>query len=233
MRDKTEIPGPLVHRAARYGGALFLFGAIAFVIGNAVAQLGWTHPYSLLNNYISDLGAVNCGYWPSGSSHFVCSPWHVAFNAAVILMGLCFILGAFTIRSAFPPGRLGPLGLVGIVVAGIGAIGVGLFPEDVNLTLHSLSAVTAFLIGNLAVIALGIAMVRDRRWEGYRTFSIASGIFGVIFLFVYLFHFWGPLGLGGSERLIVAPILLWASVAGIHIMRMPTYAPARLSRPST
>ncbi|MFZ3355138.1 MAG: DUF998 domain-containing protein, partial [Thermoplasmata archaeon] len=222
MNQATDLPGPLVHRSARYGGALFLLGAIGFVVGNAVTQLGWTHPYSLLHNYISDLGAVYCGNFPASSTHYVCSPWHDVFNGFVILMGVCFILAALTIRSAFPPGHWTSLGLLGILVAGLGAIGVGLFPEDVNVTLHALSAVAAFLIGNLAVIALGLAIAKDRRWNGFSTYTVVSGVFGLVFLFVYLFHVWGPLGLGGAERLIVAPILLWASVAGIHIMRMPT-----------
>jgi hypothetical membrane protein len=232
MKQSPESSGPLVHRTARYGGALFLLGAIGFVVGNAVTQLGWTHPYSLLHNYISDLGAVYCGNFPSGSTHYVCSPWHDIFNGATILMGVCFILAALLIRSAFPPGRWTTLGLLGIVVAGIGAIAVGLFPEDVNLTLHSLSAVVAFLIGNLAVVALGIAMTKDRRWAGFSTYTIVSGIFGLVFLFVYLFQVWGPLGLGGAERLIVAPILLWSSIAGIHIIRLPAYAPSGIAKSS-
>jgi hypothetical membrane protein len=233
MNEETGPPGPLVHRIARYGGALFLIGAIGFVVGNAVTQLGWTHPYSLLHNYISDLGAVNCGNFPASSSHYVCSPWHDVFNGFVILMGVCFILAALMIRSAFPRSHWTSLGLIGIFVAGLGAIGVGVFPEDVNLTWHSVSAVAAFLIGNLAVIALGLAMTKDRRWNGFSTYTVASGVFGLVFLFVYLFHVWGPLGLGGAERLIVAPILLWASVAGIHIMRMPTFAPAGVPRSSS
>ncbi|MFZ0891369.1 MAG: DUF998 domain-containing protein [Thermoplasmata archaeon] len=233
MNQNSDPPGPLVHRTARYGGALFLIGAIGFVIGNAVTQLGWTHPYSLLHNYISDLGAVYCGYWPAGSTHYVCSPWHEVFNGFTILMGICFVLAALLIRSAFPSSHWTTLGLIGIVVAGLGAIGVGLFPEDVNLTLHSLSAVAAFLIGNLAVVALGLAMAKDRRWNGYATYTVISGVFGLVFLFVYLFHVWGPLGLGGAERLIVAPILLWASIAGIHVMRMRTFAPGGIGKTST
>jgi hypothetical protein len=27
------------------------------------------------------------------------------------------------------------------------------------------------------------------------------------------------------ERLIVAPVLLWAFVVGLHLVRIPTYAP--------
>jgi hypothetical membrane protein len=230
MKQESSSSSPLVRRAARYGGALFLAGAIGFVVGNVVAQLGWTHPYSLLNNYISDLGAVYCGYWPAGSSHYVCSPWHIWFNGAIIFTGLCFVFGAILVRSAFLPSRARALGLLGIVVAGVGAIGVGLFPEDVNLTYHSISALVAFLIGNLAVITLGAAIVRDPRWKGFQTYTIVSGVFGLIFLFVYLFHVWGPLGLGGSERLIVAPILLWVSVAGTHIARMPAFAPAGIPK---
>ena len=49
----------------RWGGLLWVVAAIQFVIGMIVTQLGWTTSYSLITNYISDLGAVNCGYWPA------------------------------------------------------------------------------------------------------------------------------------------------------------------------
>ncbi|MCI4365720.1 MAG: DUF998 domain-containing protein [Thermoplasmata archaeon] len=228
----AERRGPLVHRSVRHGAIVLVVGAVQFVLGMAIAQLGWTSSYSLLHNYISDLGAVNCGVWPSGTTHYVCSPWHLVFNISVILLGLLIILAALLIRSAFPARKSRSLGLFFLVLSGIGAVGVGLFPEDVNLTLHSISAVLAFLLGNLALIVLGFAMFRDTRWDGFRVYSMLSGLIGFIALILYLTHVWGPLGVGGMERLIVAPILLWAVVVGVHLARIPTYAPPRLVDPA-
>jgi hypothetical membrane protein len=224
----AERRGPLVHRAVRPGAILLLLGAFEFTIAMAVAQLGWTVPYSLLTNYISDLGAVHCGYFPSSSAHYVCSPWHLVFNVGIVLLGLLLILAVLLIQSAFRPGKMRSIGLACLLLAGIGAIGVGLSPEDVNLTVHEVSALVAFLFGNLGMIVLGFAMFRDTRWDGFRGYSIISGLVGFVGLILYLSKAYGPLGLGGSERLIVAPILLWAVVVGIHLARIPTYAPSTI-----
>jgi hypothetical membrane protein len=230
----SERMGPLVHRAVRHGAILLILGAVAFLIGNIVAQLLWNSSapygsYSLLHNYISDLGAVNCGPWPSSSTtHFVCSPGHDIFNASVIVMGLLLIGAVILLRTAFPPRRSSMIGLGFLALAGIGAIGVGLSPEDVNITVHSASALVAFLFGNLALCVLGFAMFRDTRWDGYRAYTLFSGIVGLVALGLFVAGAWGPLGLGGMERLIVAPLVLWAFVAGIHLVRIPTYAPSGL-----
>jgi hypothetical membrane protein len=220
--------GPLVHRSVRHGAILLVVGTVQFLVGMAVTQVGWTTHYSLLQNYISDLGAVNCGNFPASSTHYVCSPWHVVFNISIVLLGLLLALAAMLIRSAFPARGTRSLGLVLLVVAGLGSIGVGLSPEDVNLTVHSLSASAAFVAGNLALLVLAFAMFRDTRWDGFRVYSLLSGLIGLVAFVLFLENVWGPLGVGGMERLIVAPVLLWSLVVGIHLARIPTYAPPRL-----
>jgi len=220
--------GPLVPRAVRPGAYLLILGSIEFILAMAITQLGWTVPYSLLTNYISDLGAVHCGFWPAGSAHYVCSPWHLVFNIGIILLGVLLFFGVLLIQNAFRPGLMRTLGLTFLILSAIGAIGVGLSPEDVNLTIHSISALVAFVFGNLGMIVLGFAMFRDTRWDGFRGYSILSGLVGFVGLLLYLTKTYGPLGLGGSERLIVAPVLLWAIVVGLHLARIPTYAPGRI-----
>jgi hypothetical membrane protein len=220
--------GPLVPRAVRPGAYLLILGSVEFILAMAITQLGWTVPYSLLTNYISDLGAVHCGYFPSTSAHYVCSPWHLVFDVGIVLLGILLIFGVLLIQNAFRPGRMRTLGLLFLVLSAFGAIGVGLSPEDVNLTVHEISALVAFLFANLGMIVLGFAMFRDTRWDGFRAFSILSGLVGFAGLILYLSKTYGPLGLGGSERLIVAPVLLWAIVVGIHLARIPTYAPGRI-----
>jgi hypothetical membrane protein len=228
--------GPLVHRSVRHGAILWIVGVLEFIGGMIVTQLGWDSSapygqYSLLNNYISDLGAIYCG--PYGGRE-ICSPWHVVFNASIVLMGLLLIFGAILIRTAFPARPTRTVGLILLVVAGLGAIGVGLSPEDYNLTVHSLSALLAFAGGGFALIVLGFAMFRDTRWDGFRAFSIFCGLIALVALVLFVSHAYGPVGVGGMERLIVAPILLWALVCGIHLARIPTYAPPGIkgARPS-
>jgi hypothetical membrane protein len=226
--------GPLVHRAVHHGAILWLVGVVEFLVGMIVTQLGWTNPtYSLTQNYISDLGAVNCGPFHNLN---VCSPWHEVFNISIILLGLLLILGVLLLPSAFPNRRSRSIGLGLLVISGIGAIGVGVFPEDVNLTAHTISALLAFGGGGLALIVLGIAMFRDTRWDGFRAYSVISGLFSLVALVLFASNswkwggLWAQLGAGGIERLIVAPILLWALVVAIHLIRIPAFAPRQLPK---
>jgi hypothetical membrane protein len=220
--------GPLVHRSVHHGALLWLVGVLQFIAAMIVTQLGWTSSYSLSQNYISDLGAVHCGPF---DGRYVCSPWYELFNVSIILLGLLIILGALLLRTAFPARGSRTVGLGLLVVAGLGSIGVGVFPEDVNLTAHTISATCAFVGANLALIVLGLAMFRDTRWQGYRAFSVLCGLVGFVALFLYAGKayqwggFWADWGVGGMERTIVAPVLLWALLASVHLLRIRSYAP--------
>jgi hypothetical membrane protein len=217
--------GPLVHRSVRHGAYLYIAGVLIFIVAMIVTQLGYTGTsYSLTGNYISDLGAAHCGTYHTNL--YVCSPWHDVFNVGIVLMGILLILGTILLRTAYPARGSRTLGLALLVLAGFGAIGVGLSPEDVNLTVHTISAATAFILGNLALIVLAFAMFRDTRWDGYRAYTLFSGLIGLIAFLLFYTKVYGPLGVGGMERLIVAPLLLWALLVGIHLARIPTFAPA-------
>ncbi len=232
----TERMGPLVHRSVHRAAALWLVGAVQFILGMAITQWAWdyyrgsgTPVYSLTQNFISDLGAVYCGEY---AGRAICSPWHDVFNVSIVLLGVFLIVGVLLIPTAFPRRNSSRLGLALLVISGLGAIGVGLSPEDVNLKVHSLSALLAFLFGGLALIVLGFAMFRDTRWDGFRMFTMICGLVNLVALGLFIGKTWGPVGVGGMERLIVAPIVFWAIVVGIHLLRIPTYAPSGLPKPA-
>jgi hypothetical membrane protein len=234
MAVSSERYGPLVHRSVHHGAAIWVLGVVEFLVGMIITQFGWSNPsYSLTQNYISDLGAVHCGEL---AGRYVCSPWHLVFNISIILLGILLILGVLLLPSAFPNRRSRAIGLGLLVISGIGAIGVGLSPEDVNLTIHSLSALLAFAGGGFALIVLGFAMFRDTRWDGWRAYSVISGLVALVSLILFVAKswtwggLWADLGAGGIERLIVAPILLWALLVGIHLLRIPAFAPRQLPK---
>lgn len=225
----SERYGPLVHRSAHHGAILLVVGSAQFVIAMAITQIGYGPSYSLTQSYISDLGAVHCGPFHAGvfgsGTYYACSPWHDLFNVSIIVMGLLFIVAAFLLRTAFPARRSRTIGLGILVLAAVGAIGVGLFPEDVNINAHVASALLAFLASGLALLVLGFAMFRDTRWDGFRAYTVLSGFVSLIALILFVSKVYVGIGAGGMERLIVAPILLWAIVVGVHLARIPTYAP--------
>lgn len=239
----SERYGPLVHRSVHHGSLLLLIGALEFIAAMVVTQLGygssfdWGSSYSLKNNYISDLGAANCGPFSGalggGSSHYACSPWHLVFNVGIVVLGLLLILAVLLLRTAFPARRSRTIGLGLLALAGVGSIGVGLFPEDVNITAHIVSSFLAFLPGSLALVVLGFAMFRDTRWDGFRAYTVLSGLVSLVALILFISGAYVGLGVGGMERLIVAPILLWSIVVGAHLVRIPTFAPRTLPKGSS
>jgi len=233
----SERYGPRVHRSVRHGAILLVVATLQFLVAMAVTQWGYGPPnYSLTSNYISDLGAVHCAtFGGSGSfaGHYACSPWHNVFNISIIVMGLLIILAVILIRTAFPVRSPRMVGLWLLAIAGLGSVGVGLSPEDVYLPGHEASAILAFVGGGLALIVLGFAMFRDTRWGGFRAYTVLSGLIAIIALILFMSKVDLGLGVGGMERLIVAPVLLWSLVAGTHLARLPTFAPRVFTKPTT
>ncbi len=223
-------------RTVRIGAGLWILGVVQFVIGMGVTQYGWdllrtgsTPVYSLRFNYISDLGAVNCAPF---HGLMVCSPWHNVFNASIVFLGLLLIFGVLALAQSIPAGPARGLGILLLVAAGIGAIGVGLSPEDVNGTVHAISALLAFALGNLGAITVGYAFFTRDRSTGWFAYSVVSGLVGLGALILFVAKIYGPLGVGGMERMIVAPLLLWAVLEGIRILRLPRFAPVRVRTPA-
>src|ERR1022692_1266523 len=64
------------------GGACWAAGVVQYAAAQVVAAGAWTRPYSLKNNYISDLGNTACGMFhvPHGTPYYVCSTSHAVLN---------------------------------------------------------------------------------------------------------------------------------------------------------
>jgi hypothetical membrane protein len=209
--------GPLVHRSVHHGAALWALASLQFVVAMVVAQLKYPG-YSDLHNYISDLGNTQL------------SPWHDLFNGSVILLGILVIFGAILAQTAFPSRRSSKIGLGLVALGGVGAIGVGVFPENVQGTIHGIASAVAFVGGGLALIVLGFAMFRDTRWDGFRAYTLFSGLVTLVATGLFEAGRDFALGVGGMERLIVAPLLLWLVVAGAHLLSIRAYAPRILPK---
>lgn len=208
-------------RKVYVGAVIWIVAVVQFVIAMVVTQLGWTTPYSLAHNFISDLGAIHCG---DINGRYVCSPWHDVFNLSIIVFGLLVIVGALLLWEVLARRRWGRVGLAMMVVAGIGGAGVGVFPEDYNLTAHGISALLAFVLANLAIITLGLVRPLWDRRMAFRAYSVLSGLFGLFSLAVDFAgaYKWGGLfsawGVGGMERTVMIPALIWLVVASIALL---------------
>jgi len=208
----TSSLGPFGSRSVRGGAVLLGAGVVQFVVANAVVETQYPG-YSLLTNYISDLGNT------------ATSPWHVVFNVSVALLGLFAFVGVLLAWTAFPRGGTRIIGLPLLLLAGVGAILVGAFPENVNPTVHDLASLLVFAPGGLAFLVLAVGMAPDTSWGGGRAYSALLGAVTLVALAYYVptqgpNTTWDP---GLIERLIVAPILVWGLGAAVHLARLRTW----------
>jgi len=190
------------------GPFLWLLSVQYFFVQVVVAS-AWRSPYSWQLNAISDLGATRCGQF---DDRFVCSPLHGLMNISLILLGLGMTVGSVLIYQNLRKSRVG-FGLM--AVAGIGAILVGIFPEDTIYWAHITGADLAFLVGNIALIVFGLTL-RVPCW--FRWYSIISGVVALVALYLFLSHNRFFLELGGMERIVAYPQTIWLIVFGLYMI---------------
>jgi hypothetical membrane protein len=136
------------------------------------------------------------------------------FNVSVVVAGLLNAAGGYFFYRSH--GRRWLLAL--FALAGLGAVGTGLFPLDSG-GLHGLFALVAFLFLNLealgsAAVVAGVA----------RAASVLAGALGLVFVVLMAIGdggtaaAFGPIGHGGTERMIVYPVMLWLVAAGGYLL---------------
>lgn len=180
-------------------GVLFFFGAAEFFLAMLICE-GSLPTYSLSTQPISDLGV---------------GPTAALFNTSAVLLGL-LTLGAayFYLRTHRTLWITVPL-----LLAGIGPIGVGLFPgnlpENIRF-LHGVFALIAFFFGGLAAL-----LVATQVRPPFRYISLLLGIVGLLALALFVAGQDAGIGLGGMERMVAYPVLLWEAGFGGHLMSTP------------
>ena len=185
----------------RAAGASLFVGAVQFVTGMHAAE--YLYPgYSVSENVISDLGATcreTCTiYQPSAS----------IFNSSIILLGLLILSCSYFIWREFRKSLITAL----FCLCGLGAIGVGLFPETARL-LHIIFSYMAFVFGGLGAIAASKVVKSP-----FSYFSILMGIGSIAATVLLSANIFLGLGPGGMERMIAYPILLWMISFGGYLM---------------
>ena len=97
-------------------------------------------------------------------------------------------------------------------MAGIGAIGVGLFTEDAGV-LHVIFSFMTFLFAGLSAIT---SYKLEKPPFSY--FSVISGVAVLLALVFFASGTFLGLGKGGMERMIAYPALLWAVGFGGYLI---------------
>jgi hypothetical membrane protein len=139
-------------------------------------------------------------------------PSATIFNATVFIAGLLVLVSSYLIYKQFE-GKIFPV-LLGLL--GIGAMGVGIFPGYTGNT-HVIFAMTCFIFGSLALLT-SFTILRDS-WLKY-IISVLGAIAFVDILLVIFMQDSSPfmvLGVGGTERLIVYPVILGIIALGGYL----------------
>ncbi|HTP55493.1 MAG TPA: DUF998 domain-containing protein [Thermoplasmata archaeon] len=214
MPEPNPPPTPLVHRAVRTGGILLAIAAAQFVAVMLIVEQHFAG-YSLTGNYISDLGGVH-------------SPWALLFDASVILLGAIVVPALLLIWSSFDTHPARSPGLVLLMLGACGAIAVGVFPETTHLLggrAHDVASFVTFIGGAVGLVVLSFAMRRPDRWRFSGRYTLLSGVVSAVAIVLFGLGYDLTLGVGGMERLVVAPLLLWMVVEGAHIGLLHRFAP--------
>jgi hypothetical membrane protein len=197
-------------RDLRYAGVTFFALAAAFLLVTMLAA-SIAPGYDFHAAAISDLGVIE--------------ETALLFNGLLVVLGILNIAGYLLYRSDRRTWLL-----AAYVIAGIGAIGAGLFPLDSG-GLHSLFALLAFVFFNIEAIGTGAILSGPMRVLG-----VLAGTVGLIYAVLMVIGdagnpaVFGPIGHGGSERLIAYPVMLWLLAFGGYLMATGAPEPAESSR---
>ncbi len=185
----------------KIAGILLFVGSAQFIIALIVAEAFYPG-YSVAQNFISDLGAtcrVTC---------LVVQPTSTIFNSSVTLFGLLVILASYFIKHEFRSRTLTFL----VIMTGVGATGVGVFPETAGV-IHQIVSLITFVFAGLSAIA---SYKLQKAPSSY--ISVLLGVMTLVALTMYASNIFLGLGQGGMERMIVYPALIWAVGFSAYLM---------------
>lgn len=197
----------MTYSNGKVAGTLVFVAATQFVLGLIVSEALYPD-YSTSGNYISDLGV---------------GPSSIIFNSSVFLLGLLLIIGTYFFQRAFKEYKVLTLMLI---LTSAGAMGVGVFTEDFGI-IHVVVSLITFLFGGLSAI-FSVICSRVHKFRLLKMpFSIIAVILGVMCLGALVLFFARidlGLGVGGMERMIAYPVLMWGAGFGGYLIAYPEEA---------
>lgn len=184
-------------------GLLFFLAGSIILMGIITAETFYPekYTYTTSDSMISDLGATE----PPNS--IITQPSATIFNFSMMIVGILILLGAYFLFMALND-KIAAI-LIGLL--GLGALGVGVFPGNVNPQ-HPLFALTTFISGGLSAI-YSYRLINSP----FKYLSVLFGITGLFFLFTASI-FIPIMGGGGVERWVAYPIVLWLIGFGGYLM---------------
>ncbi|MCV7423760.1 family 16 glycosylhydrolase [Mycobacterium yunnanensis] len=183
--------------------------ALQFFVCEFVVAATWDGNYSYSRNFISDLGLPYCG--PTGLAP--CGSSALLINISFVVLG-CALAAAAVWEQ--PTGSARLIGATFLLLAGVGAVIVGLVTSKANWPLHSLGATLFLIFGSCAALAGGLSTFTDIR-RRLPALAAAFAFLGFIGYFAYSNKWQLGLGPGGVERLSAYAVIL-GFVCSVHLV---------------
>lgn len=201
----------------RIGAALWVASALLLPVQLIVA-LQWPDGYSVTGNAISDLGVTVCGpFTEGGVVREVCSPWHVGFNAGMVVSGVLTALGAVLLHGCWSR-RTGRVATILMAAVGVCVVAVGFAPWDRHPALHDGAAAAQALLQWAAMILLAVAAGRSV----FRWVTIAAVAVSILGFAAFLLALDGAavpgLSFGIAERLSFDTLTVWTAAVGVAVL---------------
>lgn len=182
------------------GILLFLAGFMIFM-GIITGEIFYKLEFNTRDNYISELASA----LPPDA--IIQEPSAKIFNYTMIVSGLMVILAAYFVQVIFKKF----ITTIPLIFFGIGILGVGLFPGNIT-PWHGIFALILFIAGGTGAVS---------------SYKIVSAPLKYIFMFLGLttlafliaYKYFVPwLGVGGTERWVLYPVLFWLTGLGGYLL---------------
>lgn len=178
----------------KLSGSLLLIGSTQFILGIILSEALYPG-YNTSTQTISSLGV---------------GPSAIIFNSSIFLMGVLGLIGIYFFQ------QINKFNLFSILLglAYVGAIGVGIFTEaPTTFDLHVIFSFMAYIFGGIAAIT---SYKQQKQPMSY--FSVIIGVFSLVSIIILASGNNLGLGLGGIERMVAYPLLLWLVSFGSQLL---------------
>ena len=189
----------------RIGGLLLTIAGVTILMGIITAEALYPTTFTTGGNEISDLGGTR----PPDSLVF--QPSAMIFDLSMAAIGILVIAGSWFVHRVF--GRRSVT--IPMTVLGFGALGVGMFPGNTGDP-HAIFAMVTFVAGGVAAVSAARVTAAP-----FRLISFVLGTVSLLTLTLYILLGDGSpmaaFGIGGIERWIVYPVILWVIAFGGYL----------------
>ncbi|MGV9480013.1 hypothetical protein [Gordonia aichiensis] len=187
---------------------------LQFFAAEWVVSATWRGHYSYRVDQLGPLGLEFCG--PQG--RWPCSALYPVMNVSLVLTGLAIstVAASWALRRIVTFPHAGAL-----LIAGFGLAVSGIITEKTDYQHHSAELTTFFVLASVGVAMIGFSG-STLLTPGIRAIVALAGIIATVAFISYATGLTGWFGSGGTQRLIVYPILVAVVVAGVSSGRVRT-----------